>query len=145
MEDIFNQKIRLEKVLEDLDNKINDNKSTSISLLEKRENISQDFARVGANIDNMKARLEDIGIQIDDLNKEIGLDDKDIDSKNLELEDLSKDLDKITKTISEKSLELKDRESDYRAKTKSQQDLFYTPVKSFVVVFHIYICVVLTP
>lgn len=126
MEDIFNQKIRLEKVLEDLDNKINDNKSTSISLLEKRENISQDFARVGANIDNMKARLEDIGIQIDDLNKEIGLDDKDIDSKNLELEDLSKDLDKITKTISEKSLELKDRESDYRAKTKSQQDLNYS-------------------
>lgn len=126
MEDIFNQKIRLEKVLEDLDNKINDSKSTSISLLEKRENISQDFARVGANIDNMKARLEDIGIQIDDLNKEIGLDDKDIDSKNLELEDLSKDLDKITKTISEKSLELKDRESDYRAKTKSQQDLNYS-------------------
>ncbi|CCY48157.1 chromosome partition protein Smc [Peptostreptococcus anaerobius CAG:621] len=126
MEDIFNQKIRLEKVLEDLDNKINDNKSTSISLLEKRENISQDFTRVGANIDNMKARLEDIGIQIDDLNKEIGLDDKDIDSKNLELEDLSKDLDKITKTISEKSLELKDRESDYRAKTKSQQDLNYS-------------------
>ena len=126
MEDIFNQKIRLEKVLEDLDNKINDNKSTSISLLEKRENISQDFARVGANIDNMKARLEDIASQIDDLNKEIGLDDKDIDSKNLELEDLSKDLDKITKTISEKSLELKDRESDYRAKTKSQQDLNYS-------------------
>lgn len=126
MEDIFNQKIRLEKVLEDLDNKINDNKSTSISLLEKRENISQDFARVGANIDNMKARLEDIGIQIDDLNKEIGLDDKDIDSKNLELDDLSKDLDKITKTISEKSLELKDRESDYRAKTKSQQELNYS-------------------
>lgn len=126
MEDIFNQKIRLEKVLEDLDNKINDSKSTSISLLEKRENISQDFARVGANIDNMKARLEDIGIQIDDLNKEIGLDDKDIDSKNLELEDLSKDLDKITKTISEMSLELKDRESDYRAKTKSQQDLNYS-------------------
>lgn len=126
MAEIFDQKIGLEKALEELDQKINANKSESITLLEKRENISSDFARLGANIDNMNKRLESISTQVDKLNREIGLVDGDVDDKTIKIQELSEEIKAIAEDIRDKSTQLGTSRSSYREKIEKGQNLNYS-------------------
>src|SRR3712207_2319049 len=126
MASVFDKKINLERKLDELDNKINANKSASISLLEKRENISQDFARVETNIENMTSRMDVLVGLIDTLEKDIALGDKDSEDKTSRLVNIAGDLEEIGLKLDQKLLDLRRKEEDYKSYQKSHQDLNYS-------------------
>lgn len=63
--DIFESRLRTEKNLEVIKEKIDDNKNSSFKMLEKKEKIAKDISFCQANIENFQKREEEINDEID--------------------------------------------------------------------------------
>ncbi len=113
--EVFTSKMALEASLENIKEKIESNKSNSIELLLKKQDISERYAVLQTNLDNMQRRKEDVislasklDLEVKQLNHELAIKNdkyKLIDEKILEI-------DKETKTkisnLEEKDAELKE-------------------------------------
>lgn len=113
--EVFTSKMALEASLENIKEKIESNKSNSIELLLKKQDISERYAVLQTNLDNMQRRKEDVislasklDLEVKQLNHELAIKNdkhKLIDEKILEI---VKDTKIKVANLEDKDAELKD-------------------------------------
>lgn len=106
LEDIFDKKRISENTVNEIKKSIDDKKNFSLQLLEEKQSITQNFATVQANIDNMNIRIEELKKDNSNIEKEISETEKEISQKNNLVQKISEDILKYKKSIEEIDTEI---------------------------------------